>query len=137
MRLSSRPSNSTVPASPRRLPVTQLNSVVLPAPLGPTRPTISPCTISNVTSWTAWNAPNLLDSPRTDRSGRASSIAFRPCRRNDCGNRKGSLLLGSFEEDLLHPNGPAAFAVLKNPLGMRDVRKRREGEEGERQTLEP
>src|ERR1019366_3628904 len=136
MRLSSRPSNSTVPASQRRLPVTQLNSVVLPAPLGPTRPTISPCSTSNVTSCTAWNAPNLLHSPRTDRSGCVSGIAFRlPCR-NGCGNGKGRLQPGSFKEDLLHPNGPASFAVLKNPLRMRDVRKRREGEEGERQTLE-
>ena len=57
------PSSSTLPASGRSWPQMQLNSVVLPAPLGPTSPTLSPRSTAKVTSSTAVIPPNALATP--------------------------------------------------------------------------
>ena len=43
--------------------------VVLPAPLGPRNPKISPRSISNDTSSKATRSPNRLPSPMADRAG--------------------------------------------------------------------
>ena len=77
-RVSSTPSSSTDPSSGRSWPQTQLNTVVLPAPLGPTRPTLSPRSMEKVTSLTALMPPNCLESPRTSRSGVGSPSRERP-----------------------------------------------------------
>src|SRR4051794_21244510 len=49
-----------------------LNSVVLPAPLGPMRPKIWPGWISNVTSPSAVRPPNCIVSPSISSKGFAS-----------------------------------------------------------------
>src|SRR5579884_2976902 len=71
MRVMSRPSNHTVPEDGRRRPPMVLSSVVLPAPLGPSRATISPASTSRLTSLTAAIWPY---STRT-RSARSSGMA--------------------------------------------------------------
>src|ERR1700730_2933099 len=63
------PASSTVPVSALSWPQMQLNSVVLPAPLGPTRPTLSPNSTSKVMWLTAAIPPNDLDTSSTTRSG--------------------------------------------------------------------
>src|SRR6185437_14990887 len=64
----SRPSNSTLPEVLRRSPVRQLKKVDLPAPFGPIRPRMSPC--SNVTDAlsTALKLPKVLVTSRASRS---------------------------------------------------------------------
>ena len=53
----SSPSMSTVPEVGGSAPAITLKSVVLPAPLGPTRPVIDPLAISMLAPSTARNAP--------------------------------------------------------------------------------
>ena len=67
--VSDAPPKSMSPSSLRSCPHTQLNSVVLPAPLGPTRPTLSPAPTSKEMSWTAWIPPKDLDTLRSESSG--------------------------------------------------------------------
>src|SRR6266851_7863834 len=67
------PSKATRPASGVWKPAMAANSVVLPAPLGPIRPTISPwCTSSEAWS-TAKRPPNDLESSRTSSMARLSA----------------------------------------------------------------
>ena len=70
------PSKTMSPDSGRSCPHTQLKSVVLPAPLGPTRPTLSPGATSNVMLCTAWIPPKDLHTPRRLRSGSAQPLAL-------------------------------------------------------------
>ena len=49
-------------------PAIRLNVVLLPEPLGPISPRISPCASANDTFCTAVNPPNRLVSSRTDSS---------------------------------------------------------------------
>src|SRR3984893_12626435 len=62
------PSNSTLPELDRRSPVKQLKKVDLPAPFGPIRPRMSPC--SNVTeaASTALKLPKAFVMSRASRS---------------------------------------------------------------------
>ena len=53
----SRPSNRTRPLSGRSTPVMRLNSVVLPAPFGPTTDRTSPAATPKLTAFTACNPP--------------------------------------------------------------------------------
>ena len=53
----SRPANRTLPPLGAASPFSRLNSVVLPAPLGPMMPRISPSSTSKLTSWTAFSPP--------------------------------------------------------------------------------
>src|SRR5690606_26022429 len=76
----SRPSNMTRPAVGRCRPETRLNSVVLPAPLGPISPTISPCCTSALTSETATRPRKALVSDSSLRSGRVGAPPFRGAR---------------------------------------------------------
>ena len=69
--------NRCPPHPARNCPQTQLNKVVLPAPLGPTRPTLSPGATSNVMLCTAWIPPKDLQTPRRLRSGSTSAIGAR------------------------------------------------------------
>src|SRR5207249_10917208 len=57
---SDRPSRSTSPLVGRVCPVITSNRVVLPAPLGPTIPRISPPVTAKLTSSTARRPPKLL-----------------------------------------------------------------------------
>src|SRR5882672_10006275 len=50
-------------------PFSTLNNVVLPAPLGPMMPRISPSASEKLTSLTAFRPPNARDSPSIWRSG--------------------------------------------------------------------
>src|ERR1700690_668644 len=58
-----RPWNFTAPLSGRTRPTTMLNAVVLPAPFGPSRPTISP-------------APTEMDTSSTTRRPRYAFTRF-------------------------------------------------------------
>src|SRR5262245_18929388 len=67
-RVMSRPSSSMRPVSGACSPVTTLNRVVLPAPLGPMRPVTCPTWTSIDTSLSAWRPPKLTDTCCTSRS---------------------------------------------------------------------
>jgi hypothetical protein len=71
------PSNTMSPSSGRNWPQTQLNSVVLPAPLGPTSPTLSPAPTSNEMVCTALIPPKDLQTPSIRRSGSTSATGTR------------------------------------------------------------
>src|SRR5437868_1290825 len=68
----SRPSKATRPASGAWKPAMAANSVVLPAPLGPISPTISPWRTSSEAWSTAFSPPNDLERPRTSSMARLS-----------------------------------------------------------------
>src|SRR6185436_10381397 len=58
--VTSSASNMTRPESARRSPLIRLNSVVLPAPLGPSMPSVSPAATDSVTPSATLSAPKLL-----------------------------------------------------------------------------
>src|SRR3954453_10279455 len=62
------PSSKTVPEVDNRSPVRQLNSVDLPAPLGPIRPRMSPCSSVTEALSTALKLPNAFVRSRASRS---------------------------------------------------------------------
>src|SRR6476660_3344795 len=66
---TSRPRTNACPASGRSRPVTIERVVVLPAPLGPTRPKNDPRGTSRSTPLTATRSPNRLPSPRMAMAG--------------------------------------------------------------------
>src|ERR1700722_12348676 len=67
-------------------PARQLKKVLLPAPLGPIRPMISPSATSRSAPSTALNAPNALTMPRASRNtGRL--LRGHRTRRHPCGDR--------------------------------------------------
>ena len=61
--VTSSPAKCTEPADSGTKPVTASIRVVLPAPLGPIRPTNSPSATSRSTSWTACSPPKVTVSP--------------------------------------------------------------------------
>src|SRR5262249_62238800 len=61
----SSPRNLIEPSLGASAPETQLNAVVLPDPLGPINPRISPSRTSNETLFSAVNPPNRFVSPAT------------------------------------------------------------------------
>src|SRR5215472_11385725 len=65
--ISSWPSNLAEPCVARSTPEIKLNTVVLPAPLGPTRLTISPSSTSKDRSSTATSPPKVTVRSRTSR----------------------------------------------------------------------
>src|SRR5215218_5000999 len=71
--VTSRPKSSTVPAVGGNSPEMRLNSVVLPAPLGPRIARRSPGRTSRSTSLTAWTPPKRRPIPRRRRIGPARS----------------------------------------------------------------
>jgi hypothetical protein len=71
---SDTPSRSTSPESGRYSRVMTLNAVVLPAPFGPMRPDICPCSTSNDTPSRATMPPKRRVTSRTSRR----AIAWRP-----------------------------------------------------------
>ena len=62
------PENRTSPAESGSIPLIRLNKVLLPAPLGPIRPRISPRPMSKSTLSTATKPPKCRVAPRTDSS---------------------------------------------------------------------
>src|SRR3954468_5701545 len=64
----SRPSNRTLPDVDDKSPVRQLNSVDLPAPFGPIRPRMSPCTSVTDAASTALKLPKAFVTSRASRS---------------------------------------------------------------------
>ena len=60
-----RPRNRISPPSGREKPESRLNTVVLPAPLGPMRPRISPSAIAKESARTAWRPPKRFESAET------------------------------------------------------------------------
>src|SRR3954447_6736274 len=77
--VTSRPSKRTLPPSQSIRPMVIRKLVVLPAPLGPSRPTTSPWATSKSTPLTTWRRPYHFSNPRTSKSGmaRSSLIAAR------------------------------------------------------------
>src|SRR5713226_6684686 len=65
MPVTSRSLKRTLPASGRRWPVMRLNSVVLPAPLGPMMALIDPRGTLKLTPPTAWKPSKLFVRSRT------------------------------------------------------------------------
>src|SRR5690349_622971 len=79
-------SKRTRPAVGRSTPVSRLNNVVLPAPLGPISPRISPALTESVTLFTATSPPKRQVSP--DASSNAiSGLAIHAERLRACGQR--------------------------------------------------
>ena len=74
------PWNSTSPSLGANMPVMQLKKVVLPAPLGPIRPTIWPGPTVRSTSRTATSPPNRRVTLRASRIGVPSSLGLKPAR---------------------------------------------------------
>ena len=68
MAVMSWPSNSTLPEVESRSPVRQLKKVDLPAPFGPIRPRISPCSSVTDAASTALKLPKALVTSRASRS---------------------------------------------------------------------
>src|SRR5262244_4203995 len=80
----SSPSNTIEPRLGRRNPVNRLKQVVLPAPLGPIRPTISPLSTVRSTRLTA------ASPPKSRVSSRVSRRATKSGRRTGRGRRGGA-----------------------------------------------
>src|SRR5882672_3962092 len=66
-RVMSLPPNDTRPASARRSPLIRLNSVVLPAPFGPSTPSVSPAATDSEMLSATLSAPKLLQTPSRAR----------------------------------------------------------------------
>src|ERR1700677_1463102 len=114
------------PASGRSCPQTQLNRVVLPAPFGPTSPTLSPGATSKVMAYTACMPPKDLHTPWRRRSGSTSAIGT--IRRH--GARLQIFGFGlTREEQPLEPHRPSAFLVFEHALVELSVREATEGEQ--------
>src|SRR5690625_5213951 len=90
-----RSANCTLPPSARYTPVITLNTVVLPAPLGPIRLVIEPASTRKSRSATAVSPPNRLVRPSV--CSRVNSVL--PCLGSGC--------CGGFRSCLQAP-GPAA-----------------------------
>src|SRR5262245_56561031 len=75
------PSKTIEPRVGRRKPVRRLKQVVLPAPLGPIRPTISPLSTARSTLLTAARRPKGGVSPRVSRRATGSGRRARSRRR--------------------------------------------------------
>src|SRR5690349_10393279 len=74
----SRPSKRMLPVSFLSVPAMQLTSVLLPEPLGPIRPTRSPCRTVKSTPSSAVKPPKRLVTPDTSRSVSTIDIVA-PC----------------------------------------------------------
>jgi hypothetical protein len=73
VRVTSRPSNDTLPVEARSTPVTSLNNVDLPAPLGPIRAWRAPGATSRSTPATALSAPKDRLTPAHASTGVVTS----------------------------------------------------------------
>src|ERR1700693_5252160 len=87
--VTDRPSRSTDPKVGRNNPVTQLKSVVLPAPFGPMRANTWPLGTWNETLLTATRPPKLLVTPSIERIG-PSALVIPIARRRQLPRRRPS-----------------------------------------------
>ena len=71
------PSSAIVPALGRALPAIRLKSVVLPAPLAPMTPIVSPAETENETPASAVRPPKRLPRSRTSSNGAAALVLTR------------------------------------------------------------
>src|ERR1700733_13906715 len=125
------PSNTMSPDSGLSCPHTQLKRVVLPAPLGPTRPTLAPASTSNVMLCTAWIPPKDFDTPRRLRRGADSAIG--PGRPNG-GRRPRVFGFGcSAEEQPLEAQRGTPFLVFEDALWVLRVGQSAKGEQHHRE----
>src|SRR5664279_739441 len=85
----STPANSIEPADGGRVPESMLKIVLLPEPLGPIRPRISPCSTLNDTLLTAVKPPNRLTRPSTT----STAVPSKRIDPTDCG--PGSDVIGT------------------------------------------
>src|SRR6266545_7463294 len=72
--VSSVPASEISPLSGLRNPLMMLNRVVLPAPFGPSTPTISPGFTAMSTESSAVMPPKLIETSRVSSSGSRASI---------------------------------------------------------------
>src|SRR5687768_3026813 len=102
----------TSPASGVCRPLRILTSVLLPAPLSPTRPTTSPAATCMLTPRSAWTPPNHLTTPRHSTTG--AGVTAR--RTSTCAPRRAPAPPPS--EDLVDrlPGGELHVAVLHEGL---------------------
>src|ERR1700690_1677888 len=114
------------PSSLRNCPQTQLNSVVLPAPFGPTRPTLSPSPTSKLMSLTACTPPKDFATPCSDRSGDSAQGAR-------CRHQRTDPLGGPIEQVALEPLRRTPLLELEDALGVPGELQRPEGEEDDDQ----
>src|SRR5580704_6232462 len=118
------------PCSGRHCPHPQLKSVVWPAPLGPTRPTLSPANTSKVMLCTAWMPPKDLHTLCRLRSGVWSATGTRS-------RDSGRLELFGFglpgEEQSLEALRAPAFLELEDALGVLRIGQGAEGKEDDRE----
>src|SRR5690349_500833 len=70
------PSTVASPPLSGSKPVSILMTVVLPLPLGPRKPKISPLATSKLTPFTAVNFPKLRTSPRAEMAASAGALPF-------------------------------------------------------------
>src|SRR5215472_3836828 len=101
--ISSWPSHLAEPCLARSTPELKLNTVVLPAPLGPTRLTISPSSTSNDRSSTATSPPNVTVRSRTSRITGRSPTGRSLTRRRVHDRAGGGLRLRLVGEQLCRP----------------------------------
>src|ERR1022692_1784875 len=133
----------------------QLNSVVLPAPLGPTRPTLSPECASKHTLSTAVIPPNVLVTSFTLSRGSWSATVHHPRFRIDqrqgtvpvdraptgaaVGTEEGAAPRGrgiaGVEDKSLHSQGPAPLLEFEDPFRMGRILDGTEGKEHEDQAV--
>src|SRR4051812_47656664 len=117
-RVTSTPNSSTDPVVGGNSPEIRLNSVVLPAPLGPRMARRSPEATSSSTPRTAWTPPKRRPTPSKRRIGAARSA--------DVAGAATALLRR--EVDLLGVANPRGLVALL-ALRVRAVRRRRVGGE--------
>src|SRR3984957_6917215 len=130
---STLPSNSISPSSGRNWPQTQLNRVVLPAPLGPTRPTLSPAQTSKVMACTALIPPKDLLTPEMLRSCSISATG-------SSRHRVRLDILGlrlSRKEEALEARRRTALLELEHALGVLGVGQRAECEQHDGEARAP
>src|SRR5437667_120445 len=116
----SAPRKRTEPALGLSAPATRLNTVLLPEPLGPIRPRISPSATSNETLLTAVKPPNLFVSCSTFSNSRREGVALGE-RQNGVGRLDGAWPrdMGA-AADVLHHHRERAL-VLAGELRARRV----------------
>src|SRR5262245_18854737 len=126
--VTSRPLSTTRPVSARRWPVIRLNSVVLPAPLGPMIALTLPLGTSNETRETATKPSNALVRSRTSSTPRSPEAAAQQLR----GARQaaGEAEQQDDQDDPQH-EGPV-LRVRDDPLVQEDERQRADARPPER-----
>src|SRR3954451_24977865 len=109
----SRPSNRTRPEVVLRSPVRQLKKVDLPAPFGPIRPRMSPCSKVTEASSTALKLPNAFVISRASRSMASSRVLRRLAAPSEQAEQTAGLEARDHHDDraIEHEGEPGALAA--------------------------